>query len=83
MTQTKAAARDGGDSVEGIDLVELPDARITIDLQRVEGGGWIAHDPDDSEGIVGHGETAPRAAEDYTRQVAEYLEGRADEGTRQ
>lgn len=46
---------------------------MTIDLEE-RADGWIAYDPDDGEGIVGRGETAPRAAEDYCRQVAEFLE---------
>ena len=60
-------------SAEGTDLAELPDARIVIDL-RETADGWIAYDPDDGEGIVGRAETGPRAAEDYCRQVAEFLE---------
>ena len=64
---------DGDGAAEGLDLGELPDARITIDLKRVE-GGWAAFDPSDGEGIVGRAETAPRAAEDYCKRVAEYLE---------
>lgn len=71
MTQTKTTPkREDGD---GTDLGKLPDARIVIDLRETE-DGWIAYDPDDGEGIVGRGETAPRAAEDYARRVAEYLE---------
>ena len=60
-------------SAEGIDLAELPDARIVIDLRETE-DGWIAVDPDDGESIVGRAETGPRAAEDYCRRVAEFLE---------
>ena len=71
MSQTKRAARTNGDAV---DLAELPDARVTIDL-RETADGWIAYDPDDDTSIVGSAETAPRAAEDYCRKVAEYLEG--------
>lgn len=60
-------------SAEGIDLAELPDARIVIDLCETE-DGWVAYDPDDGEGIVGKAETGPRAAEDYCRRLAEHLE---------
>lgn len=67
------ARPDGDGAAEGTDLGELPDARITIDLERVE-DGWVAYDPNDAEAIVGRGETGPRAAEDYCRRVAEVLE---------
>lgn len=70
MTHTKTTVADG----EGIDLEQLPDARVTIDLDRVSDGEWIAFDPDDGEGLVGRAETAPRAAEDYCRKVAELIE---------
>ena len=59
----------------GTDLAELPDARIVIDLDQVGADEWEAYDPDDGEGIVGTGETAPRgAARDYIDQVIEKIE---------
>lgn len=61
-------------SAKGTDLAQLLDARVVIDLERVGDEEWIAYDPDDEEAIVGRGETGPRAAEDYCRRVAEYLE---------
>lgn len=70
MTKTKTTARSDGGS---INFDELPDARVTIDLEETA-DGWIAYDPDDDAGIVGRAASAPRAAEDYARQVAEYLE---------
>ena len=60
------------------DFADVPDARVTIDLKRIE-GRWIAFDPNDSETVVGDAETGPRAIEDYGRRVAEYLEGAGDE----
>lgn len=60
------------------DFADHPDARVTIDLKRVE-GRWIAYDPNDSEAIVGDAETGPRAIEDYGRRVAEHLERAGDE----
>lgn len=71
MSQTKTTPKRGGG--DGTNLGKLPDARVTIDLEE-RADGWIAYDPDDGEGIVGRGETAPRAAEDYARRVAEFLE---------
>ena len=68
--------RPSGDSAG--DFADHPDARITIDLKRVE-GRWIAYDPNDSETVVGDAETGPRAIEDYGRRVAEYIERQADE----
>lgn len=59
------------------DFDDLPDAIIEIELRRVEGGGWIAEQPDDEAGLVGEGATAPRAVEDYARQAAEYCEERS------
>lgn len=47
---------------------------MTIDLGRVSDDEWIAYDSDDGEGVIGRGETGPRAAEDYCRRVAEHLE---------
>lgn len=70
MSQTKTTAQDDGT----ISFDELPDARIAIDLKRVS-GGWVAFDPDDDTSITGRADSAPRAAEDYCRRVAEYLEG--------
>lgn len=70
MTHTKTTVADG----EGIDLGVLPDARVTIDLKEVEGGEWIAYDPDDETSIVGRAESGPRAAEDYCTKLAELIE---------
>lgn len=75
------ARSDGAGGVEGTDLGELPDARITIDLKAVE-DGWIAYDPNDREGIVGRGETGPRAAEEYCRKVAEFIDDGRQGGDR-
>ena len=69
MTQTKTTAQDDGT----ISFDELPDARIMINLREMA-DGWEAFDPDDETSIVGRAETAPRAAADYCRQVAVYLE---------
>ena len=68
--------QSSGDSAG--DFADHPDARVTIDLKRVE-GRWIAYDPNDSETVVGDAETGPRAIEDYGRRVAEYIERQADE----
>lgn len=76
MSQTKTTPKraDG----EAVDLAELPDAWMTIDLKQKDEGEWVAFDPDDSEEIIGRDETGPRAAEDYCRRVAAYLEARRE-----
>lgn len=76
MCQTTTIAKRRGGDADGVDLAELPDARVTIDLEQVDDDEWVAFDPDDDEGIIGRGETGPRAAEDYCRRVAEHLESR-------
>ena len=50
------------------------DARITIDLEPESEDEWITYNPDDDAGIIGRGETGPRAAEDYCCRIVEYLE---------
>lgn len=72
MTKTKTTVRNDG---AGINFDELPDARVTIDLKQVLDGDWVAYDPDDDTSIIGSGETGPRAAEDYCRQIIAYIEG--------
>lgn len=71
MTKTKTTTQNDGAS---INFDELPDARVTIDLKQVSDGEWVACDPDDDTTITGRAASAPRAAEDYCRRVAEFLE---------
>lgn len=73
-------AADSIDLTEVVDVDDsgkppMPEARITIDLDRhpdPETDGWIAYDPADIGSLVGTGDTAPAAATDYCKKIEEH-----------